>query len=65
LEDPESILGVKNAQLIKYGSSLARPHKNKISLEDEFNLLDCKERDFCKEANISSKDYYQVKQVLL
>lgn len=28
-------------------------------------MLDCKERDFCLEANISCKDYYNVKQVLL
>lgn len=65
LDDPEQILGVKNAQLIKEGSSLNRQHKNKIQLDDEFNLLDNRERDFCKEAGISCKDFYKVKQVLL
>ena len=51
--------------MIKEGSSLARQHKGKIQLNDEFNLLDNPERDFCKEANIPSKEFYKVKQVLL
>ena len=28
-------------------------------------MLDNRERDFCKETNISSKDFYQVKHILL
>ena len=28
-------------------------------------MLDTRERDFCKETNISSKDFYKVKQTLL
>jgi len=58
-------MGFKNAQLIKYGSSLARNSKSKVNLDDEFGLLDNRERDFCKETNISSKDFHQVKVVLL
>lgn len=65
LEDPERILGGTNAQLIKYGSSIARLNKIKVNLDDEFNLLDTKEREFCKEQSISSKDYYNVKHILL
>lgn len=55
---------MKNAQLIQYGSSLSRngEFKGKISLEEEFSLLDNKERDFCIEKNISCKEYYKVKQ---
>lgn len=64
MEDPEQILGLKNAQLIKYGSSLARQSK-KVNLDDEYGLLDCRERDFCKEQNISSTDFYRVKQTVL
>ena len=64
LEDPEQILGLKNAQLIKYGSSLSR-HNKKVNLDDEYGLLDNRERDFCKERNISSADFYKVKQTIL
>lgn len=64
LEDPEQILGTKNAQLIKYGSSLSR-HNKKVNLDDEYGLLDNRERDFCKERNISSADFYKVKQTIL
>ena len=64
LEDPEQILGLKNAQLIQHGSSLAR-NKGKISLEEEYSLLDSNERDFCKERNISAKDFYNVKCQIL
>ena len=65
LEDPERILGAKNAQLIKYGSSIARPNKGKVNLDDEFNLLDNKEREFCKEKGIPSKEYYHLKHKIL
>lgn len=58
-------MGLKNAQLIKEGSSLARTNRGKIDLEDEFSFLDNKERDFCKETGISSKDFHKVKQTLL
>ena len=57
-------MGLKNAQLIKYGSSLAKNSK-KVNLDDEYGLLDSRERDFCKDRNISSKDFYKVKQALL
>jgi hypothetical protein len=58
---------MKNAQLIQYGSSLSRngEFKGKISLEEEYSLLDNKERDFCLEKNISCKEYYKIKQQLL
>ena len=65
LEAPEHILGLKNAQLLKEGSSLARANRGQIDLSDEFSFLDNKERDFCKEAGVSAKDFYKVKQVLL
>lgn len=58
-------MGRKNAQLITEGSSLARPSRGKIDLDDEFSFLDNKERDFCKETGVSSRDFYKVKQVLL
>ena len=67
IEEPEKILGERNALLIKNGSSLARdPNtKHKINLEDEYGLLDNGEREFCLEKSVSPKDYYNVKRVIL
>jgi|TARA_B110000305_G_C19342574_1_gene589942 hypothetical protein len=37
----------------------------KLILEEEYSLLDHKEREFCKTQNISCKDFYVIKQTLL
>ena len=36
-----------------------------MNLDDQFGMLDSRERDFCKLNNISSIDFYKVKQELL
>jgi len=33
----------------------------KLILEEEYSLLDHKEREFCKTQNISCKDFYVIK----
>ena len=39
--------------------------KQKISLEDEYGLLDNSEREFCLGKGVSPKDFYNLKRLIL